>query len=89
MSDNRVLTIVSGVSAFNGKPYCQVTWGQQSGQLTPDEVREMASHWFDAAAAAEHDALLMAELTKGVGLDLQTAGGLLLNLRKRREATGK
>jgi hypothetical protein len=80
--------IHSGVSAFDGKPFCAVRWGNLSGQLSPDEVRMMALHWMEAAAAAEQDALVMAELQEGVGLDLQTAGAVLVALRKRREITG-
>ena len=85
MTDASTLAITSGVSAFDGTPFCLVTWGNKSGQLKPAEVRAMALHWLQAAEAAECDALLMAELRDGVGLDLQTAGAVLMAVRGRRE----
>jgi hypothetical protein len=88
VADDRIIHLESGVSAFNGKPFLRVSWGKEVGQVSPQEARTMASDWFDAAAAAEHDALLMAELQETVGLDFQTAGQVLLSLRARRERNG-
>jgi hypothetical protein len=50
----------------------------------PDEVRTMALKWLAAAEAAEMDAMVMSELTAGLGMEFQMAGQFLTHLRKRR-----
>ncbi len=58
--------------------------GKPAGQLAPDEVRAMALQWLEAAEAAEQDAMVVAEMTEGLGVDIQTAGAFVQSLRKRR-----
>ncbi len=82
------ISIESGVSLFDGKPFCAIRWGKERGQLSPDEVRQLALNWLSAAEAAESDAMVMTELQDGVGLDLQTAGAFLMALRERRGHSG-
>jgi hypothetical protein len=83
------IDVTSGVSAFTGKGFCVVEAVTESedrivGQLSPDEVRAMALHWLTAAEAAEHDAMVHAELIEGAGLAADVADGFLLALRTRR-----
>jgi hypothetical protein len=79
-----MLETSSGVSAFTGKPFVLVTWGHESGQLTPDEARALAIRIVEAAAAAEHDSLLVRWLQGRMGLEKDTAIQALADLRELR-----
>lgn len=78
------LISTSGVSAFTGEPFVLLQWrGPLTGQMAPDEARQMALHIIAAADGAETDACLAAALTDaGVTLDATTA--LLSAVRDRR-----
>lgn len=76
--------IISGVSAFTGEAFCAVRWNNENGQLSPDEVREMALHWLGAAEAAEQDAVVFKMLTTDMELDIETAGRFLVRMRDLR-----
>lgn len=83
------INILSGVSAFDGKGFCRVEavlddGTRVVGQLSPDEVRQMALGWLQAAEAAEHDAAVYAELTDSLGVTREVAGHFLIGLRDRR-----
>jgi hypothetical protein len=52
------LRIAAVAGAKTGKPYVHIGRGSMEGQLTPDEAREMAQHWTQAAVAAEIDSRL-------------------------------
>lgn len=78
--------IDSMVSLFSGQPYVVLRWGAERGQLDPGVAREHALAVLEAAAAAENDALVFAELTKGVGVGQEEAAAVLLSLRTRRKA---
>jgi hypothetical protein len=83
------IDIYSGVGVFTGEGFCRIeavlTDGTRvTGQLSPDEVRQMALGWLQAAEAAEHDAAVLAELTETLGLTHEVAGSFLLGLRERR-----
>lgn len=83
------INIVSGVNVFDAKGFCHIEAVLDDGtrfvgQLTPDEVRQMALGWLQAAEAAEHDAAVHAELTENAGLTFETAGQFILALRDRR-----
>ncbi len=67
------------------KPFNTIFLNEKpAGQLSPDEVRAMALQWLEAAEAAEQDAMVVAEMTEGLGVDMQTAGAFVASLRKRR-----
>lgn len=86
--DGGVVTIESGVSLFDGKPFCAVLVdGRRLGQLRPDEVREMAMNWMAAAEAAESDAIVV-QLMRELGVPDDAVGDLLMDLRGRRVAFG-
>jgi hypothetical protein len=88
------IDIESGVSAFTGKGFCQVrATGADGellvGQLSPAEVRTMALHWLGAAEAAEHDAIVHAELVETLGVEHDVAVAFIGSLRKRREESDR
>lgn len=41
-----------------GQPYVHIARGSMAAALSPDQAREMAQHWTEAAVAAQHDARL-------------------------------
>ncbi|PZG77141.1 hypothetical protein C1I97_37170, partial [Streptomyces sp. NTH33] len=47
---------VAGVTT--GLPHVNIARGSMKGQLTPDEARQMAAHWTEAAVAAQIDVRL-------------------------------
>ncbi len=51
-----MIEMESGVSLFTGKPFCAVRWGEMSGQLTPEEMRQHGLACIATAEAAERDA---------------------------------
>lgn len=84
------IDIEAGVSAFTGKGFCRVeATGSDgyrlTGQLSPAEVRATALHWLEAAEAAEHDAMVRAELVEGMQLEEEVAAAFIASLRNRRE----
>jgi hypothetical protein len=79
-----ILHTSSGVSAFTGKPFVLASWGVESGQLTPDEARALALRIVEAAAAAEHDALVLRWLQERMDLPADTAAQALVDLRELR-----
>lgn len=52
------LRIAAVAGAKTGKPYVHIGRGSMRGELSPDEAREMAQHWTQAAVAAQIDARL-------------------------------
>jgi len=50
---------IHAVAGYNTRrPYVHISRGSQKGELTPDEARQMAQHWTEAAAAAQIDVRL-------------------------------
>ncbi|MEU4386614.1 hypothetical protein [Promicromonospora sp. NPDC023805] len=85
------IDVSSGVSLRDGAGFCRVDatlddGTRVQGDLPPDEVRQMALGWLQAAEAAEHDAAVYAELTENHGFSLEAAGFFLIGLRDRRTA---
>lgn len=52
------LRIATVAGAKTGKPYVHIARGSMEGRLNPDEARQMAQHWTEAAAAAQIDVRL-------------------------------
>ncbi|GGZ80326.1 hypothetical protein ACFOOM_07655 [Streptomyces echinoruber] len=52
------LRIHSVAGARTGRPLVHIARGSMKGELTPDEAREMAQHWTEAATAAQIDVRL-------------------------------
>lgn len=50
---------IQAVAGYNTRrPYVHIARGSMTGALTPDEAREMAQHWTEAAVAAQIDVRL-------------------------------
>ncbi|SRR5258706_11717498 len=82
-NDPNTIYITGGVN-LKGKPFCTIEWGAKKAQLDPDDVRQMALHWLEAAESAEHDAVVYNELCEGMGLDINAAAAFIYMLRGRR-----
>lgn len=79
----------SGV-APSGEPFVQLMLDDQViGQFTPDECRDFAQVFTQAAEAAETDAFLFDFATSTIGTTPQMAANLLIEFRRYREAHGK
>lgn len=83
------IAIESGVSIFDGKAFCRVTCTSSdgdiwSGQLDPGTVRSLATSWFEAAGAAEHDAALLKFMKITFDIPEEAAATMLGELRKLR-----
>lgn len=52
------LRIHAVAGANTGLPYVHISRGSMTGQLNPDEARQMAQHWTEAAIAAQIDVRL-------------------------------
>lgn len=82
--DHDTLHVYSGVSQATGAGFVTLRWGEESGQLTPEEARAHALHLLACAEAAENDAVTVAVLLEEVGSSYGTAMGLLASIRERR-----
>jgi len=78
-----MIEVGSGVSLFTGKPFCTVRWGAETGQLTPEEMRQHGLACIATAEAAERDAALMGFLVAG-GMSRQEAVNVLIGVRMHR-----
>lgn len=79
--------ISSGVN-IEGDPFCHVECHgadvELHGQLAPDEVRQMALAWLQAAEAAEQDAIVYGILTQSVDMDPADAAQFIFQMRQAR-----
>ncbi|MFJ5156342.1 hypothetical protein ACIQCF_33240 [Streptomyces sp. NPDC088353] len=82
-SDDHTVWIGSAVDS-EGKAACHLTWGSVQSLLKPQAVMDTARDLAAAAAHAETDIALLSVLRDQLGLDIQTAGHLLLDVRARR-----
>ncbi|MEU3346395.1 hypothetical protein ABZ723_15695 [Streptomyces sp. NPDC006700] len=82
-TDDHTIWIGSAVDR-EGKAACHLTWGRLEALLTPQVVTDTARDLAAAAAHAETDVALLGVLRDTLGLDVQTAGRLLLDVRARR-----
>lgn len=73
------------VSARTGEPMVMLTWGEQAGQVTPEEARQHAMIVLEAAASAEMDSFLFSFLVHRVQTDPGRAGELLMEFRAWRQ----
>jgi hypothetical protein len=89
------INVEAGVSLFTHKPFCRIEIKDDKGavnvvgQLDPDAVRALAMQWIEAACAAEHDALLMNFMLDTVGMEDETVGHMLLEMRRLRGEGGE
>ncbi|MFR9675857.1 hypothetical protein [Streptomyces sp. TR02-1] len=50
------LRLRPAVDTETGAPVCLLSWAEKIGQLTPEEVKQIARHWLDVAEAAVTEA---------------------------------
>jgi len=84
--EDAVLSVSSGVSAFDGKPFVHVRWLEQSGQWDIESARQHALQVLEAAEAAEHDAAVVRWLRERVKVnDGGRVAEMLADLRRFRD----
>lgn len=72
---------VVGIVGTDGEPKVTMAWGDQRGQLSPDETRQHAMLMLEAAENAVHDAAIFQFFTKECGQDDSTAAHALTAVR--------
>lgn len=85
--------IGSGISQKTEEPFCHVTCQSTDGvfcegQLTPQEVRQTALDWLEAAEAAIHDAAVY-KLLRSTGMEAKMAAHFISTLREHRQDVDK
>lgn len=86
-SNDNMIHMQSGVSAFTGEPFITLQWGDQRGQLTVEEARSHAFAILETCEAATSDAFLFKFMRERVKADEQRAAQLLVAFREYREGT--
>jgi hypothetical protein len=80
----KTIHVESMVASRDGMPFVVLKWGDERGQLTPDEAREHAHLILEAADAAESDAFIFKFVTEKIQIPEQAAQ-ILLEFRKFRD----
>lgn len=88
MNELRSIEVVTGVNE-SGQGFITVTATDQKrnmmlGQLDPATVRDMAMNFLAAAEAAETDAIVYRLLRDRAGLDMETIGAFITDMRNAR-----
>jgi hypothetical protein len=78
------LEVVGIVSAESGKPIVQLSWGEQAGQISPEQARAHALLILEAAQNAVADAAILGWARDELGVDLERGAQLLDALRRYR-----
>ncbi|MEW2636430.1 hypothetical protein AB0903_33540 [Streptomyces sp. NPDC048389] len=74
---------ISAIAGANtGLPYVHIARGSMKGELTPDEARQMAVHWTEAAVAAQIDVRLRYALGEWDRLDITEIDHLFALIQK-------
>ncbi|MFI5973564.1 hypothetical protein [Streptomyces sp. NPDC051452] len=76
------LRIAAVAGAKTGKPYVHIGRGSMKGALSPDEARDMALHWTQAALAAQLDVKLRDALATWDRLDIVEIEDLFTLMRE-------
>lgn len=82
--DSGPLFVVAGVSAATGKPYVQIEWGTQRGQVDADTARSFARDVLEACANGVAEAALLEWARVDLQLELDGAAQLIDALRHYR-----
>ncbi|MCK9921619.1 hypothetical protein MXD61_06900 [Frankia sp. AgPm24] len=85
-ADPKALAFASGVNK-DGAPFIHVSWAGRRGQVTVEEARQIGRQAFEAAEAAEHDAIVVAWLRDKMGLTFHQAAVAVGDLRSYRQDT--
>lgn len=78
------LDVVGIVSAESGKPIVQLSWGEQAGQISPEQARAHALLILEAAQNAVADAAILGWARDELNVDLERGAQLLDALRRYR-----
>lgn len=78
-----ILTVRSGVGYRSGEGFVTLHWGDEAGQLSPDEARQHGLRLIECATAAEDDAAMVKAL-KGLGLEEMACFTFLAEMREAR-----
>ena len=78
------INLESLVSDQTGKAWIKLTWGGQSGQLTPKEARQHAYDIMETANAADEDAFLYEWVTTHLKVPPEKAILILRDFREWR-----
>jgi hypothetical protein len=78
------LMVVAGVSAATGKPYVQIEWGEQRGQVDADAARGFARNVLEACANGVAEAALLEWARVELKVPLDQAAQLIDALRHYR-----
>lgn len=85
--EERTITVASGVSMFDGKPFVSVWTGEEFEpmQFHPGKAVQIASEIMTAAEASIHDACVVKYLQEKLNLSLEEAGAVLGDFRQYRD----
>lgn len=81
--DTLTFTTFSGVSLQRGGGFVEFSGPALPTTMAAAQARALGLSLLEAAAAAEHDAIVVAEM-QAIGLPMEQIGGLLQALRARR-----
>lgn len=86
MIADETLSVCSVVSAKNGKPFVQFSWGEGNGcYLSLGDSKILADDFLEAANNAETDSLMMRYLSEKAKLEVHQAAQVLHDFRRGRE----
>lgn len=78
------LMVVGGVSGRTGKPYVQIEWGRNRGQVDVDEARDFCRNVLESCANAVVEAALLEWARVDLGVDLDRSAQMIDALRQYR-----
>lgn len=78
------LMVVAGVSHRTGKPFVQIEWGEQRGQVDVDEARGFAQNVLEACSNGVTEAALLEWARVELKLDLDGSARMIDALRQYR-----
>ena len=84
--DDEVIHFESGVSQRTGEPFIHMHWGENHGQLNPQEAMEHAFNVMRTVEASYSDAFLVAFLTEKLDVPTEKALPILMEFRAYRAA---
>lgn len=83
--DKRMIMVESMVMSKTKEPCVRLSWGEESGDLTPNEARDHALNVLQAADAADSDSFLFHFFTNTIGAPEEQAYAMLKEFRTWRE----
>lgn len=73
--------VSSGFGILQHKPFVQIVWGSETGQLSPKEARNIALMLLECADAAVSDAFVFEWGSRKINLNEEQAGTILVDFR--------